>query len=43
MLTREARALRVTMMIGHTGLYFAIRRAVSPLSTVSITSYQQNL
>ena len=30
-LTRDADALRVTMMIGHTGLYFEIRRADLPL------------
>jgi len=30
-LTREAAALRVTMMIGHTGLYFETMRADEPL------------
>jgi len=30
-LTREATALRVTIMIGHTGRYFEIKRAVEPL------------
>lgn len=30
-LTREAEALRVTMMIGHTGRYFEIKRADKPL------------
>lgn len=35
-LTLEARAFRVTMMMGQTGRYFAMRRAVLPLDTVSI-------
>lgn len=30
-LTREATALRVTIMIGHTGRYFEIKRADEPL------------
>lgn len=30
-LTREATALRVTIMIGHTGRYFEIKRADDPL------------
>jgi len=34
-LTREAVALRVTMMMGHTGRYFETRRAVVPLLRVS--------
>ena len=29
--TRTARALRVTIMMGQTGLYFATKRAVLPL------------
>jgi hypothetical protein len=33
--TREAIALRLTMMIGHTGRYLETRRAVVPLRIVS--------
>ena len=32
--TRTARALRVTMMMGQTGLYFATKRAVFPLCSI---------
>lgn len=37
-LTREACGLRVTMIIGQTGRYLERRRALSPLSSVSIFS-----
>ena len=38
MLTRAARALRVTMMMGQTGRYFEIRRAVFPLTMSACAS-----
>ena len=39
-LTRDARAFLVTIMIGHTGRYFAIKRAVLPLTLVSSSHMQ---
>jgi hypothetical protein len=42
-LTLEAEALRVTMMMGHTGRYLETRRAVVPLMHVNIRSTEQKI